>query len=170
MFQEEKIESKRAQECQEFCNSRFILDSCLFNCMCKWSFIKKQLLREHIFSTSGQTIVLVQHAVLCVRKFIDERRALELMFDLKNLCPLFLRKTFAFTFVTSLCSYSHCVHRNSGRFVYFLFMTLIPNSKIYWLTRVAGTASGETLPLAFCLLATFRRGGNECYFSIIDFF
>lgn len=47
--------------------------------------------RAHFF-TSGQTIVLVQHAVLCVRKFIDERRALELMFDLKNLCPLFYVK------------------------------------------------------------------------------
>lgn len=27
-----------------------------------------------------------------MRKFIDERRALELMFDLKNLCPLFYVK------------------------------------------------------------------------------
>lgn len=43
-----KKEPERAQECQEFCNSRFILDSCLFNCMCKWSFIKKQLLRAHL--------------------------------------------------------------------------------------------------------------------------
>ncbi len=168
---------KEHKNTQEICNSGFILDSRLQ--LCKWTLNKKPLRKQICLRTglpdisntytSRKIIVLVQHDVLYVCEFTDEQRALEL-------CPnVWLRNLlFSFRNSKSIVYTTTVTETLEDLVVYFLFLCCYDTrpqrrhtSNLYWLTRVAKTASGETLPWTLCLLA-FTKTRGQCYFSTTE--